>query len=191
MTPQRTTWKIDAAHSEMRFTVSHLVIAKISGRFKRFWGTVHLDEANLTRSAVELVIDAASIDTGNGDRDAHLQSTEFLDVHHYPIIRFRSLEVVAAGDGDYLINGELTIRDQTRPVTMFVTDRGRVRDDRGSHKAAFYAHGGFNRQEFGVSWSNTMDSGALIVGDEVEVSMEAEAFAVEDDRQEAAPVAMT
>jgi len=176
MSPPRTTWKIEAANSELRFTVSHLVISKVSGRFGRFWGTVHLDEEDVRRSTAELVIDAVSIDTGNAERDDHLRSPAFLDARHHPAIRFRSTEIVPAGRGDYLVNGELTIRDLTQPVTVFVTDRGRVRDDRGKLKAAFYAHGGFNRQEFGMSWHNTMDSGALIVGDEVEVHVDAEAF---------------
>jgi polyisoprenoid-binding protein YceI len=179
MTPPTTIWKFEAANSELRFTVSHLVIAKISGRFSRFWCTVHLDEQDVKRSSAELVIDAASIDTGNAERDEHLRSAAFLDIHHHPTIRYRSTEIVPAGRGDYLVNGELTIRGQTLPVTVFVTDRGRVRDDQGRNKAAFYAHGGFNRQEFGITWHDTMDSGAVIVGDEVEVHVEAEALQAE------------
>jgi polyisoprenoid-binding protein YceI len=175
-----TVWKIDAGSSELRFTVSHLVISKISGRFARFWGTIEVDDASPERSTAELVIEAASIDTGNAERDAHLRSAAFLDAHRYPSIRFRSVEVVPAGHGDYMINGELTIRGQTQPVTMFVNDRGRVRDDEGRMRAAFYAHGGFDRQQFGVSWHETAAAGRLIVGDEVEVQVDAEALEIVD-----------
>jgi polyisoprenoid-binding protein YceI len=170
----RETWGIDIAHSELRFTVRHLVISKVSGRFTRWRANVWL-EPEVRHSAVEVVIDAASIDTGNEERDRHLRSAEFLDVERHPELSFHSREILPAGDGDYIVNGDLTIRGLTRPVTLFVTDHGRVRDDSGVNRAAFFAHGGFDRRDFGIRWHDKAGAGALIVGDEVEVHVEAEA----------------
>jgi polyisoprenoid-binding protein YceI len=170
-----TTWEVDPAHSELRFTVSHLVIAKISGRFSRWRTTVRLDEADVRRSGVEVVIEAASLDTGNPARDADLRSDAFLDVGHHPHIRFRSLEIVPAGEGDFLVNGELTIRGVAQPVTLFVADKGRIRDPGGRTRAAFFAHGEFDRREFGMRAESKLDTGGFIVGDRVEVQVEAEA----------------
>jgi polyisoprenoid-binding protein YceI len=176
MTPTQSAWDIDTVHSELRFTASHLVIARISGRFASWRARVHLDEADVRRSSVEVAIDAASLDTGNPARDADLRSREFLDAAHYPQIRFRSIEIVPAGDGDYLVNGELMIRGVARPVTLFVSDNGRIQDPSGRTRAAFFAHGEFDRQEFGMRSHSALDAGGLIVGDRVEVHVEAEAL---------------
>jgi polyisoprenoid-binding protein YceI len=178
MTPTHTTWEIDPAHSELRFTVSHLVIGRISGRYGHWRTTVRLDEADVRRSSVEVAIDAASLDTGNPARDADLRSRQFLDVEHYPQIRFRSIEIVPAGGSDYLINGELMIRGVARPVTLFVSDKGRVRDPGGRMRAAFSAHGEFDRREFGMRSESKLEAGGFIVGDRVEVHVEAEAVEV-------------
>jgi len=175
MTPTETRWEIDTVHSELRFTVSHLVIAKISGRFASWRATVRLDDEDVRRSQVEVAIEAATIDTGNPARDADLRSREFLDVAHYPQIRFRSVEIVPAGDGDYLLNGELLIRGQAQPVTLFVADKGRIRDPSGHTRAAFFAHGEFDRRDFGMRAHSALDTGGLVVGDRVEVHVEAEA----------------
>lgn len=170
-------WRVDPVHSELRFTVSHLVIAKISGRFTRWRATVLLAMDDVRRSSVEVVVDAASVDTGNAERDAHLRSPDFFDVARYPEITFRSREIIPAGDGDYLINGELSLLGKLRPMTLFVADDGRAQDEGGSARAAFTAHGGFNRRDFGMA-EEGLAGAKLVIGDMVDVNVEAEATAV-------------
>jgi polyisoprenoid-binding protein YceI len=173
--PRHEEWLVDIANSELRFTVSHLVIAKISGRFTRWEATVHLDPIDVRCSSVEVVIDAASIDTGNAERDAHLRSPDFLNTTRHPQIRFTSREVVPAGQGDYLMSGELTLLGRSLPMTLFVSDEGRIRDAAGRARAAFTAHGGFNRRDFGMLEDRRLGAGKLIVGELVDVQIEAEA----------------
>jgi polyisoprenoid-binding protein YceI len=187
MTTRDSLWTIDAAHSELRFTVSHLVIARVSGRFARWSGTVWLAHPDLRRSVVDIAIEAASIDTGNPERDAHLRSPDFLDTEIFPMIRVRSIDVVPAGDEDCLVNGELTIRGVSRPVTIVVSDQGRIRDEHGRQRAAFSAHASFNRRQFGILWHQTADAGTAIVGDQVEVHVEAEAVASVADEERLTP----
>jgi polyisoprenoid-binding protein YceI len=187
MSTKDSLWTIDTAHSELRFTVSHLAIARISGRFARWSGTVWVGHPDIRRSIVDVAIEAASIDTGNPARDAHLRSPDFFDAEHFRLIRFRNIDVVAADDGDFLVNGEMTIRGVSRLVTVVVSDRGRVRDEHGRQRAAFSAHAAFDRRQFGVRWHQTVAAGALVVGDQVEVDMEAEAVESDPEDEHVAP----
>ena len=121
-------WNIDLAHSGINFSIRHMVISKVRGRFARYTGAVHLDEHDLTKSVIEATIDASSIDTGTAQRDAHLRSPDFFDVEKYPELRFRSARIEKVDDTRYRVADELTIRDVTREVSLDVEYAGRTKD---------------------------------------------------------------
>jgi polyisoprenoid-binding protein YceI len=176
-TPPVTVWRIDPTHASAEFAVRHLMVATVRGRLSNVQGVVHLDEARPERSSVEVTIDATTVDTHLADRDAHLRSADFLDVERHPIITFRSTRVEPQGDGRARVEGDLTIRDVTRPVILDAEYHGRATDPWGNHKAGFSATGRFNRQDFGLSWNLALEAGGFVVGDEVRITIEFEAIA--------------
>jgi len=173
-------WNIDASHSQVEFQVRHLMIAKVRGRFRVFSGTV--DIAVLPEnSAVEVSVDAASIDTGDPQRDAHLRSAEFLDVEHYPTLTYRSTGV-RPGEGDsWMLDGELTIRGVSHPVTLEVEFAGAVSDPWGKLRTAFNATGEMDRDDWGINWNQALESGGWLVGKRVKVNLEVEAVLQSDE----------
>jgi polyisoprenoid-binding protein YceI len=169
-------WSIDKAHSSVGFAVKHLVISKTKGSFGEFSGAVHFDEANWEKSSVEMTVSIASIFTDDEKRDGHLRSPEFFDAEKYPTMNFKST-TVAKGKGDtFTIVGELTIRDVTKTVTFDCEFSGVVKDPWGNTRAGFSAKTVLNRQDFNVSWSKTLDTGGLVVGNDVTVTLEIEAI---------------
>jgi polyisoprenoid-binding protein YceI len=164
---------LDPAHSQVEFVVRHMMIAKVRGRFREFSGVVHIDEIP-ERSSVEATIQAASIDTGDEERDRHLRSADFLDVDHHPEIRFRSLTVRAAERGQWKLTGELTVRGVTRPVTLLVEYGGTAVDPWGNTRAAFDATGEIDREEFGISWNQALETGGILVGKNIRIDVAAE-----------------
>lgn len=172
---QVSTWAFDPAHSHASFVVSHMVVAKVRGEFGKMTGTLTLDEKDITRSKVEATIDATTIDTREPKRDEHLRSPDFFDVAKYPTITFRSTKVERAGKDRLKVTGDLTMRGVTKPVTLDVTGpTDTIRDPWGNVKRGASATTKLNRQDFGVSWSRTLDSGGLVVGNEVNVEIELE-----------------
>lgn len=169
------TWNIDTAHSGIGFSVRHMVFAKVRGRFSTWSGTVHLDEEDLTRSRVDVAIDAASIDTGVADRDDHLRSPDFLDSEHFPQLRFESTRVESVGGERYRIHGELTIRDVTREVVLDVEYGGRMKDPWGNTRAAFTATTSLERRAFGLEWNQILEAGGVLVGERIEIEIEVQA----------------
>jgi polyisoprenoid-binding protein YceI len=167
-----TTWQLDPAHTNVEFSVKHLMLARVKGRFTGVAGTVMLAEP--TASTVEVVIDAASIDTREAKRDAHLRSADFFDVERFPAITFRSSDVRPAGAGDLRIVGDLTIRDVTREVTLEVTDEGRGTDPWGGERAGFSATAVIDRRDFGLTWNQALETGGVLVGNEIRISLEVE-----------------
>ena len=167
-----TTWQLDPAHTNVEFSVKHLMLARVKGRFTGVAGTVMLAEP--TASTVEVVIDAASIDTREAKRDAHLRSADFFDVERFPTITFRSSDVRPAGAGDLRIVGDLTIRDVTREVTLEVTDEGRGTDPWGGERAGFSATAVIDRRDFGLTWNQALETGGVLVGNEIRISLEVE-----------------
>src|SRR5262245_25930010 len=168
-------WNIDPAHSGINFSVRHMVVSKVRGRFTRFSGTLAIDDADLARSTVEATIDAASIDTGTAQRDAHLRSPDFLDVERFPEIRFRSTRIHKLGDDLYHVAGDLTIRGVTRQLVLDVELGGRAKDPWGNERIGFTASTSLDRKEFGLTWNQALEAGGLLVGDRVDIELEVEA----------------
>jgi polyisoprenoid-binding protein YceI len=170
----RTTWNIDSAHTGVHFSVKHLVIATVRGQFNTVSGSVVIDEVDPAASRVHAVIDAASIDTREPQRDAHLRSPDFLDVEHFPTIEFQSTDVARTDDG-YAVTGDLTIRGVTRPVVLTVeaTD-GEIRDHVGNLKRAATARARINRKDFGLTWNVALETGGFVVGDEIRIEIDVE-----------------
>jgi polyisoprenoid-binding protein YceI len=150
-----------------------MVFAKVRGRFGAYAGTVELDDADLTRSTVEVAIDAASIDTGVADRDQHLRSADFLDTENYPKLRFVSNKIEKQGSG-YLVHGDLTIRDVTRPVTLNVEYGGRAKDPWGNDRVGFTATTALERGDFGLKWNQVLEAGGVLVGERIDIELEIE-----------------
>ena len=170
------TWNLDPAHSGINFSVRHMVFAKVRGRFGAFRGKVEeLDPADLTRSAVAVEIDAASIDTGVADRDNHLRSPDFLDVERFPKLRFKSTKVEKAGGNRYRILGELTIRDVTREVVLDAEYGGQGKDPWGNQRVAFTATTVLDRGDFGLTWNQVLEAGGVLVGERIDIEIEVQA----------------
>jgi polyisoprenoid-binding protein YceI len=168
-------WILDAAHSGINFSVRHMLVSKVRGRFAKYSGSVHLDEDDLTRSTAEAAIDATSIDTGTPQRDAHLRSPDFFDVERFPELRFRSTRVEKIEDGRYRVVGELTIRDVTREVSLEVEYGGKARDPWGNERIGLFAKASIDRKDYGLRWNQVLEAGGLLVGDRVDIEIEVQA----------------
>jgi len=168
-------WNLDAAHSSINFSIRHMVFAKVRGRFGTYSGTIELDDGDLTRSRVDATIDAASIDTGTAQRDAHLRSPDFFDVEKFPQLRFRSSRIEQVDADHYRVTGELTIRDVTREVTLDVELSGRGKDPWGNERFGFIAKTAIDRKDFGLKWNQVLEAGGVLVGDRVDVELDVQA----------------
>ena len=167
------TWDFDPVHSDVSFSVRHMMVSKVKGRFTQFAGTITTAE-DITRSAVTATLDASSIDTKNEQRDGHIKSADFFEVEKYPEWTFASTGIEADGD-DYKLTGDLTIKGVTKPVSLRLELGGFGPDVYGGTRAGFTATAGINRKDFGVDISFPMDGGGVMVGDKVEVTLEIEA----------------
>jgi polyisoprenoid-binding protein YceI len=170
-----TNWNIDAAHSGIHFSIRHMVVSKVRGRFAKYAGTVHIDDGDLTRSFVEVTIDASSIDTGTPQRDAHLRSPDFFDVEKFPELRFRSKRIEKVEDARYRVTGELTIRDVTRELSLDVEYGGRAQDPWGNERIGFVAKASLDRKDFGLKWNQVLEAGGVLVSDRVDIELEVQA----------------
>jgi polyisoprenoid-binding protein YceI len=169
-------WQIDPKHSPVEFAVRHLMVATVKGRFARLEGRINIDPAQPERSSVEVSIDAASIDTHEAQRDTHLRSADFLDAENHPQLTYRSTSVRPLGEGRFQVDGELTIRGVTRPVTLDAEALGVNRSPYGFQVAGFSATTRINRKDFGLNWNMALEAGGVLVGDEVKISLEIEAI---------------
>ena len=168
------TWTLDPSHTSMELSVRHMMVATVRGRVEPLEGTLRLETGDPSKSAVEVEIDAASINTGNADRDAHLKSSDFLDVERFPTMRFCSKEIDDRGDGSFVVRGELTVKDVTKPVTLECEFGGVVRDPYGNDRMGFSANAVIDRHEFGLRWNAAMEGGGVVVGDKVKLAIDAE-----------------
>lgn len=173
---QTRTYAIDKAHSEAAFQVRHLV-TKVRGRFTDFEGTVAMNPDAPEESSVEATIQAASIDTDQPDRDAHLRSADFFSVEQFPTLTFKSTRVSKTGSDAYDVAGDLTIRGVTRQVVLPVTFLGFAKDPWGGERAGFEAELKINRKDYGLVWNAALETGAFLVGDEVRISLSVQAVA--------------
>jgi polyisoprenoid-binding protein YceI len=162
-------WNIDPAHSGINFSVRHMVVSKVRGRFAKFAGAVNLDDSDMTRSVVEATIDASSLDTGTPQRDEHLRSPDFFDVEKFPEIRFRSRRIEKVADDRYRVIGDLALRDVTREVSLDVEYGGRAKDPWGNERVGFVAKATLDRKDFGLKWNQ------VLVGDRVDIELEVQA----------------
>lgn len=168
------TWEIDRTHSSVGFNVTHMVISKVKGQFNTFSGTINFDGKDFSAASVDVTIDPKSIDTSNERRDGHLKSPDFFAADSLPEMKFKSTKITALGDNKFQMVGDLTMRGVTKPVTLNGEFRGTVAMKEGA-KAGFSASGKINRQDWGVSWSRSLDAGGLVVSDDVEIVLEIEA----------------
>lgn len=181
------TWNLDPAHSAADFTVRHMMVTNVRGTFGALHGTIDFDPDNPEAASVEAKIEAASINTGTADRDNHLRSDDFFDVETYEYITFKSTAVEVTGDNQAKVTGDLTIRDITNPITLDVTFLGQANSPFGDTRAGFEATGKLSRKDFDLTWNQALESGGVLVGDEVKVALDVQAvLATDEDTSETA-----
>ncbi|CUQ66629.1 YceI family protein [Candidatus Nitrospira inopinata] len=166
-------WNIDPDHSLIEFRVAHVMVSKTTGRFLDYHGFVEMDADARTFKAIEAVINAASINTNHEKRDAHLRNEDFLDVQRYPTMTYKMKRYDKQGD-KYSVVGDFTLRGVTKEVVLVGTFNGVSQDPWGNLRAGFSAEGKLNRKDFGMVWNKALDSGGLVVGDEVQIRLEIE-----------------
>jgi len=173
-TNNKATWTIDPLHSEIQFKVKHLVISTVTGSFKTFSAQVVMDGDDLTTATIDFDAEVSSIETGQGDRDAHLKSDDFFNAEAYPKIVFQSNSVSKKGDNTYAVTGTMTIRDTSKEITLNVEHGGTIVDAYGRTVAGYEISGKLSRKEFGLKWNQMTEAGGVIVGDEIKLQVNAE-----------------
>ncbi|SFJ24169.1 Polyisoprenoid-binding protein YceI [Paenibacillus sp. UNC496MF] len=168
-------WLVDATHSSVDFTIKHMMIAKVKGTFHEFSAEIEADPNDLTTANIRFDVTLASIDTRNADRDNHLRTGDFFDIEHYPALTFQSTSIVKTGDGEYDVTGNLTLRGLTRPETFSVTYEGSGKDPWGNEKVGFSAKGAISRSSYGLTYNAVLETGGVLIGDEVKIAIELEA----------------
>jgi polyisoprenoid-binding protein YceI len=170
------TWNVDPAHSSVNFSVRHMVVSKVRGRFARWKANLDLGSRDdLSDAAVDVAIEAASVETGVSDRDAHLRSSDFLNAEAHPELRYKSRKVERAGKDTYRVIGDLTIAGVTREVPLTVAYGGRAKDPWGNEKVLFSAEASIDRQDFGLRWNQLLEAGGVLVADRVDIEIELQA----------------
>ena len=166
-------WNLDPEHSTIEFRVTHMVVSKTTGRFMDYAGFIDMDAEAGTVKAIEATIKTGSVNTNHEKRDAHLRSADFFDIEHYPTITFKMKSYKKTAEG-YTAAGDLTLRGVTKEITLGGHYNGTTKDPLGSTRAGFSAEGKLNRKDFGMVWNKTLDSGGLVVGDEVQIRLDVE-----------------
>ena len=172
--PSTATWTVDASHTEVGFAVRHLMISTVRGRFGAVTGTVVYNEADPSKSTVDVSVDITSIDTRTEARDNHLRSADFFDVENHPTMHFVGKRINGDINGEFELVGDLTIRGVTRELTLDVSSEGRVRDPWGNDRVGYSAKGKIKRSDFGLVWNQALEAGGVAVGDEVKLSIDVE-----------------
>ena len=170
-----STWNIDPSHSAIHFSVRHMVVSKTRGRFGKFGGQLSFDPKNPAAASVQVTIDTASIDSADAQRDGHLRSADFFDVEKFPHATFKSTKVQDLGGDKYRVTGNLTVHGVTRPVVLETSFEGSGKDPWGGERAGFSATTSIDRREFGLEWNTALETGGVLVGDKVELTLEVEA----------------
>jgi polyisoprenoid-binding protein YceI len=171
----QSTWKIDPAHSQAEFTIRHMAISNVRGRFSNINGTVVLDEQDPSKSSVNATVDTTTVDTGVAQRDGHLKSPDFFDVAKFPAMTFASKSVAKSGD-EYLVTGDLTMHGVTKVVVLHMDDPGKEQTGMdGKPHRGFSASTTIHRQDFGLVWNGTLKSGDNMLGDDVKITLDVEA----------------
>src|SRR5262245_6846909 len=169
-------WTIDPAHTNVQFSVRHMMLSNVSGEFGKVSGTIQGEQTAPATAVIEASIDATSINTREPKRDEHLKSPDFLDVAQYPTITFKSRKIDAAGAGGFKVTGDLTLHGVTKEVVLDVSDvTPPIKDPMGKTRAGAHATTKINRKDYGINWSKAMDNGGLMVGDDVAITIDVEA----------------
>ncbi len=170
-----STWNIDPAHATAEFKVKHMMISNVKGHFSKLTGVLKHVDGDPTKSSIEATIEAASIDTREPQRDTHLKSSDFLHVEQFPTLSFKSTDIKVVGDGELKVDGDLTIRGVTRKVTFAVDGpTPPMKDPWGNIRMAISATTRINRKDFGLTWNAALETGGILVGDEVTITLDVE-----------------
>ena len=168
------SWQIDSAHSEINFSVRHMMISKVRGTFESFSGSVNFDESNPTNTTVDISIDAAGINTREDQRDGHLRSPDFLNADEFPTLTFKSTKVEQIDENNGKLYGDLTIRGVSKPVVLDVEYAGQAKSPWGTTSAGFSAKTSINRNDWGLTWNQALETGGILVGDKIAIEIELE-----------------
>ncbi len=172
--PTAGTFVLDKSHTQVGFVARHLMVSKVRGRFTDYEGTIVVGD-DPSESSVEVTVQAASINTNDEGRDKHVRTNDFLAVDEFPTLTFRSTKVELSSDGDWKVNGDLTVRGVTRPVVLGVQFEGVIQDPWGNQRLGFTASGEIDRNDFGVSFNAALETGGFVVSPKVKLEIEAEA----------------
>ncbi|MCM3570959.1 YceI family protein [Neobacillus mesonae] len=168
-------WVVDPAHSSIDFAIRHMMVSKVKGTFEKFEASIDADVEDLTTASIEFTVDVNSISTRNEERDNHLRSADFFDVENHPNMTFKSTQITKKSPGEYDVTGDLTIRGTTKQETFLVSYEGSGKDPWGNEKAGFEAHGSISRSEYGLKWNAALETGGVLVADQVQISLEIQA----------------
>ncbi len=170
----KTKWLLDPMHSELQFKIKHLMISNVSGALKNFHAEVETEEEDFSTAKINLVAEMDSISTNNEQRDAHLRNSDFFEVEKYPELKFRSTKVEKTGSDIFALHGELTLKGITKPVKLNVEFNGTTKDPWGGERAGFVVTGKIKRADWGVSFNSALETGGVMLGDEVKINSEIE-----------------
>ncbi len=171
----KVKWTVDAGHSMLEFSVKHMMISRVKGVFNDFEANILADPQDLTDAEIEFTVDLGSIDTRKKDRDDHLRSADFFDVENHPQMNFKATDIQKTSENEYDVTGDMTIRGTTKPVTFNMTFEGQHKDPWGNEVAGFSGHGKLNRKEVGLTWNATLETGGVLVGEDININIEIEA----------------
>ncbi|MGO8946190.1 MAG: YceI family protein [Ktedonobacterales bacterium] len=169
-------WDFDPAHTSIEFSAKHMMVSTVRGHFNKFSGKLELDEPNHADSQVEFTIEAASLTTGDENRDNHLRSPDFLNVAEFPTIAFKSTQVEKLDDDHARVTGDLTIRDVTKPLVLEVTREGESKNRRGERLLGYSVRGSLNRKDWDLNWNVALETGGVVVSDKINIQIDAEVF---------------
>lgn len=171
-TPTKTKWRLDPTHSELTFKVRHMMITNVKGEFRKFDASILADGSDFTESSIDVTIDATSIFTNEDQRDGHLKSKDFFDVENYPTLKFKGTSFKKLGEDEYKLSGTLSIKGVSNEVELDVEFGGINKDPWGNEKAGFSVSGKINRKDFGLNWNAALETGGVLVSEEVKISAE-------------------
>ncbi len=168
----KLNWNLDAAHSEVNFKVKHMMITNVNGKFTNFDVKATSDNEAFENPEIEFTANTASVDTGSEQRDQHLKSADFFDVEKFPSLHFKSKSFKKLSDGEYSLDGDMTIKGVVKPVSFKIEHSGLHKDPWGNMKAGFSIEGKINRKDFGLTWNAALESGGVLVSEEVKLNAE-------------------
>jgi len=168
----KTKWLLDPTHSELQFKIKHLMISNVSGALKNFQAEVETEEEDFSTAKISLVAEMDSISTNNEQRDAHLRNSDFFEVEKYPELKFKSTKVEKTGSDIFALYGELTLKGVTKPVKLKVEFNGTSKDPWGGERSGFVVTGKINRSDWGVNFNSALETGGVVLGEEVRISSE-------------------